>query len=236
MNSEINLTEIPSSSPSSNDIHKVNSSPNSDVLDCESDGDDMEMPSLSRSRTDSLSSSDSSSGSIYYEPERRRIIWEASSLQTTLIESSFHGEVMMGSRSPSQSPRRRRTTRAEERCFNEQCIPEISKSPLPQTYNPWLTMDEQSLPKDDDLLTRLSRFSSPCHIKWLSTQKITFDEIRGLKNAWNSNKEIHIARNVTAVEPNSGALLVRLWKEKAQLELLRHSRNAIARAWPLAPI
>ncbi|KAJ9616851.1 hypothetical protein H2200_000571 [Cladophialophora chaetospira] len=84
-------------------------------------------------------------------------------------------------------------------------------SPLPiATSNPF------DLPSPDFLHSNLANFTQPCRIKWLSTQSVPFDEIRGLRNTWNNNKEIHVARNVTPVEPNAAAALLRHWQEKEQ--------------------
>ena len=77
-------------------------------------------------------------------------------------------------------------------------------------------------PSSDSLDSTLANFTMPCRIKWLSTQSIPFEEVRGLRNPWNSNKEVHIARNVTPVEPNAATALLRHWQKKE--ELLRSTR------------
>jgi hypothetical protein len=80
--------------------------------------------------------------------------------------------------------------------------------------------------------TELERFSRPCRIKWLSTQNLPFDEVRGLKNGWNENKAVHVARNVTAVEPGAASAILSLWRDKEALKRFKTSTDAIARAWP----
>ncbi|KIW70574.1 hypothetical protein PV04_02830 [Phialophora macrospora] len=82
---------------------------------------------------------------------------------------------------------------------------------LPLTVTSPNSLDSPSL---DSLSSTLANCTQPCRIKWLSTQSIPFEEVRGLRNLWNSNKEIHVARNVTAVEPILAAELLEYWKEK----------------------
>jgi hypothetical protein len=78
----------------------------------------------------------------------------------------------------------------------------------------------------DALMTNLANFSHPCQIKWLSTQSLLFDEIRGLRNAWNSDKEVHIARNVTPVEPTVAMAMLERWLSK---EWLARAKNTSPR-------
>lgn len=65
--------------------------------------------------------------------------------------------------------------------------------------------------QDTGLVEMLEQFGNPCDIEWISTKAIAFDEVRGIKNAWNGNKEIHVARNVTAVEPRAATELLKVW-------------------------
>jgi hypothetical protein len=81
--------------------------------------------------------------------------------------------------------------------------------------------------------SELQHISSPCHIKWLTTLNLPFDEVRGLKNPWNEGKEVHIARNVTAVEPEAGATLLTRWRGKEEARRMKISTEAISKAWPV---
>ena len=137
-------------------------------------------------------------GSITYQPERRKVIWEASWLQDS----------------------RRRTGLTEEPC---------STSIHSSSSHTWpLASFLPSTP--ESLVSTIERFGSPCHIKWLSAQTLLFDEIRGLRNAWNDNKAIHIARNITAIEPTVAATLLERWKEKEGYIQAEHGRRSSPQA------
>lgn len=45
-------------------------------------------------------------------------------------------------------------------------------------------------------------------IEWMSTARLPFYRTRGLKNPWNANREVKIARDGTELEPNVGRKLV----------------------------
>jgi hypothetical protein len=175
MRAEISDEERPTQS--AYEIHSpAQETYDSDLTECGSDSQ-----SESPSRRQSLSSCDTSvsTGSISYEPHRRKIIWQASSSQPC-------------ARSRSTSD---------------------GSYPLPFTVVSPNSIDSPSL---DSLSSNLTNCTQPCRIKWLSTQSIPFEEVRGLRNLWNSNKEIHVARNVTAVEPAAAARLLEYWKEKEE--------------------
>ncbi|KAM3514740.1 hypothetical protein MY11210_001581 [Beauveria gryllotalpidicola] len=59
---------------------------------------------------------------------------------------------------------------------------------------------------DEDLQTRGKPFS----LQWLSTIPLPFYRTRGLRNPWNSNREVKIARDGTELEPSIGRRLVGL--------------------------
>jgi hypothetical protein len=48
-------------------------------------------------------------------------------------------------------------------------------------------------------------------IEWLSTTRVPFYRTRGLRNPWNNNKEVKIARDGTEVEPSVGRSLLNLF-------------------------
>ncbi|OCT50284.1 hypothetical protein CLCR_07216 [Cladophialophora carrionii] len=166
--------------PSANEhhfsTHLVQEPYDSDLTESGSDSQ-----SESPSRRQSLSSCDTSpsTGSISYEPQRRKIIWQAS--------SSPH------------CPRSRSTS--------------DGSCPLP---NPVTSPNSFDSPSPNSLSSNLTICTRPCRIKWLSTQSVPFEEVRGLRNLWNSNKEIHVARNVTPVEPAAAATLLGYWKGSEQ--------------------
>ncbi|KAL9620806.1 MAG: hypothetical protein Q9160_004706 [Pyrenula sp. 1 TL-2023] len=51
-------------------------------------------------------------------------------------------------------------------------------------------------------------FGKPFKIKWLSTERLPFYRTRGLRNPWNANREVKIARDGTELEPGVGRRLV----------------------------
>ncbi|PLB54295.1 hypothetical protein P170DRAFT_12890 [Aspergillus steynii IBT 23096] len=56
---------------------------------------------------------------------------------------------------------------------------------------------------------------SPFRIQWLSTERVPFHRTRGLRNPWNANREIKIARDGTEIEPSVGARLIQLFHPPA---------------------
>jgi len=54
-------------------------------------------------------------------------------------------------------------------------------------------------------------FGKPFKIKWLSTDRLPFYRTRGLRNPWNSNREVKIARDGTEIEPSIGRRLVSMF-------------------------
>ena len=51
----------------------------------------------------------------------------------------------------------------------------------------------------------------PFRIQWLSTERVPFHRTRGLRNPWNANREIKIARDGTEIELSVGARLIQLF-------------------------
>jgi hypothetical protein len=51
-------------------------------------------------------------------------------------------------------------------------------------------------------------FGKPFKIVWISTERLPFYRTRGLRNPWNANREVKIARDGTEIEPSTGTRLV----------------------------
>lgn len=51
----------------------------------------------------------------------------------------------------------------------------------------------------------------PFRIQWLSTERVPFHRTRGLRNPWNANRGVKIARDGTEIEPSVGAQVVELF-------------------------
>jgi hypothetical protein len=54
-------------------------------------------------------------------------------------------------------------------------------------------------------------FGKPFKIKWMSTDRLPFYRTRGLRNPWNANREVKIARDGTEIEPSVGRRLVSMF-------------------------
>lgn len=54
-------------------------------------------------------------------------------------------------------------------------------------------------------------WGKPFRVEWLSTARLPFYRTRGLRNAWNSNREVKIARDGTELEPAVGRRLIGLF-------------------------
>ncbi|KAJ5085604.1 Nucleotide-binding alpha-beta plait [Penicillium argentinense] len=54
-------------------------------------------------------------------------------------------------------------------------------------------------------------FGKPFRIQWLSTERVPFHRTRGLRNPWNANREVKIARDGTEIEPTIGRKLIQLF-------------------------
>jgi hypothetical protein len=54
-------------------------------------------------------------------------------------------------------------------------------------------------------------WGKPFKLEWISTTRLPFYRTRGLRNAWNSNREVKIARDGTELEPSVGRRLTGLF-------------------------
>ena len=54
-------------------------------------------------------------------------------------------------------------------------------------------------------------FGKPFRIVWVSTERLPFYRTRGLRNPWNANREVKIARDGTELEPSVGRRLVSMF-------------------------
>ena len=58
-------------------------------------------------------------------------------------------------------------------------------------------------------------FGTPFRVEWLATQRLPFHRTRGLRNPWNANREVKIARDGTELETGVGRRLVALFHHRA---------------------
>ncbi|KAF2034659.1 hypothetical protein EK21DRAFT_56258 [Setomelanomma holmii] len=73
--------------------------------------------------------------------------------------------------------------------------------------------EEESAEKDDvqgegDSPAVAQSWGKPFKIEWMSTNRLPFYRTRGLRNPWNANREVKIARDGTELEPSVGARLI----------------------------
>lgn len=54
-------------------------------------------------------------------------------------------------------------------------------------------------------------WGKPFTLEWMSTARVPFYRTRGLRNSWNANREVKIARDGTELEPNAGRRLTGLF-------------------------
>lgn len=54
-------------------------------------------------------------------------------------------------------------------------------------------------------------WGKPFKIEWMSTDRLPFYRTRGLRNPWNSNREVKIARDGTELETSVGRRLVQMF-------------------------
>ena len=59
--------------------------------------------------------------------------------------------------------------------------------------------------------TQHQTIGRPFRIQWLSTERVPFHRTRGLRNPWNANRGVKIARDGTEIEPTVGAQVVELF-------------------------
>lgn len=59
-------------------------------------------------------------------------------------------------------------------------------------------------------------WGKPFKLEWQATIKLPFYRTRGLRNPWNSNREVKIARDGTELEPQVGRRLIGLFSSRVQ--------------------
>jgi len=62
-----------------------------------------------------------------------------------------------------------------------------------------------------DHTTASQDWGKPFRIEWMSTGRLPFYRTRGLRNPWNANREVKIARDGTELEPSVGQKLVSMF-------------------------
>ena len=71
--------------------------------------------------------------------------------------------------------------------------------------------DSNKSDPDEDSAPSSKAWGKPFKIEWLSTNRLPFYRTRGLRNPWNSNREVKIARDGTELETAIGRRLIGLF-------------------------
>lgn len=77
---------------------------------------------------------------------------------------------------------------------------------------------EEDQPDKDDVPTEVEtpavaqNWGKPFRIEWISTNRLPFYRTRGLRNPWNANREVKIARDGTELEPGVGERLLQMFR------------------------
>lgn len=70
---------------------------------------------------------------------------------------------------------------------------------------------DESRPQESTDPTVAQNWGKPFRVQWISTNRVPFYRTRGLRNAWNANREVKIARDGTELETNVGSRLIQMF-------------------------
>jgi hypothetical protein len=70
---------------------------------------------------------------------------------------------------------------------------------------------QQQQQVDGDASGVAQSWGKPFKIEWISTNRLPFYRTRGLRNPWNANREVKIARDGTELEPSVGERLLQMF-------------------------
>ncbi|KAL8950217.1 MAG: hypothetical protein Q9222_003746 [Ikaeria aurantiellina] len=76
-------------------------------------------------------------------------------------------------------------------------------------------------------------FGKPFKIEWLATNRLPFYRTRGLRNPWNANREVKIARDGTELETSVGRRLLHMF-HRTVVEAAPTQQQQQQAGWPLA--
>jgi hypothetical protein len=71
--------------------------------------------------------------------------------------------------------------------------------------------DEESTDNESGEASDGQNWGRQFSIEWMSTAKLPFYRTRGLRNPWNANREVKIARDGTEIEPSVGRRLIQMF-------------------------
>ncbi|KAF2810157.1 uncharacterized protein BDZ99DRAFT_462757, partial [Mytilinidion resinicola] len=76
--------------------------------------------------------------------------------------------------------------------------------------------EDDSIPTGTDSLATAQTWGKPFKVEWISTNRLPFYRTRGLRNPWNANREVKIARDGTELETSVGKRLVQMFHRLGQ--------------------
>ncbi|KAL9612883.1 MAG: hypothetical protein Q9167_002567 [Letrouitia subvulpina] len=97
--------------------------------------------------------------------------------------------------------------------------------------------DEEEPPKETEAAdeydeavsqSEAQAFGKPFKIEWIATNRLPFYRTRGLRNPWNANREVKIARDGTELESGVGRRLLQMF----EFHRTAPSPTAVQSAWP----
>lgn len=93
--------------------------------------------------------------------------------------------------------------------------------------------EDTQAPQQEEGLKQLQDWGESFEVEWISTTRLSFYRTCGLRNPWNKNKEIKVARDGTEIEPSIGQCLVQMFHQPAQP--LQGSRSMPPNITPTLP-
>jgi hypothetical protein len=71
--------------------------------------------------------------------------------------------------------------------------------------------EKEDHPVDHEVTGTAQSWGKPFKIEWISTNRLPFYRTRGLRNSWNANREVKIARDGTELETSVGERLIQMF-------------------------
>ncbi|KAG0636980.1 hypothetical protein HOY80DRAFT_1010966 [Tuber brumale] len=84
----------------------------------------------------------------------------------------------------------------------------ISDDEVPNSIS---TTNEEDGSREKGSVAVAKAWGKPFRVEWVSTTRVPFYRTRGLRNSWNANREVKIARDGTELEENVGRRLIQLF-------------------------
>ncbi|KAF2441321.1 hypothetical protein P171DRAFT_457131 [Karstenula rhodostoma CBS 690.94] len=89
--------------------------------------------------------------------------------------------------------------------------------------------DKEDARADGEAPVVAQSWGKPFRIEWISTTRLPFYRTRGLRNPWNANREVKIARDGTELEPGVGERLLQMFRGPNSVPLVQPPVGAYAR-------